>query len=98
RSYGDWSSDVCSSDLGIDLAGTAIHEQEDHTLGFGQPMRLPGRERVRRLSEQVASRCRRGEEAVERKQPGQGQPGETGACLPERSEERRVGKGWRRRG
>ncbi len=68
---------------GIDLAGPTVHEEEDHALGPGREMRLPGRQRI------GGGAARRGslglvEKPVHGQQAGQGQPGEAGAGFPEK--------------
>src|SRR5207248_3462182 len=89
RSYGDWSSDVCSSDLlhhsvvrrlellPLELVGVTRRRLEVHS----RQLRL-----VRQIgvTEVRPRQCRRIEAPVEL--PG---------WVERRSEERRVGKGWR---
>src|SRR5207249_6348349 len=66
---------------GVDVTGTAVHEQEDDALGLGRKVRRPRGQRV-----DVGGRRIRGtaaEEAVRGQQAGEGQAREAGAGLPE---------------
>src|SRR5207248_6717805 len=91
RSYGDWSSDVCSSDLPLShvaLDGDRPVLPLDQRLGDGQAQPGP-----RFGARDVAL-----VEALE--DVGQGVRGDPRAGIADgdgdmRSEERRVGKGWR---
>src|SRR5207248_4594346 len=88
RSYGDWSSDVCSF----------------RSLPFAQsyPASMP--DRIRVACVQLTSRADKAEnlEKTERLVAQAGASGADVVLLPEkwnaRSEERRVGKEWRTRG
>src|SRR5207248_8458139 len=85
KSYGDWSSDVCSSDLSemqvagvgqrvpVDVAGAVMRVGSNHVEGGPRPVR-PDRQHARRRLDALAPRQQGG-----------------------RSEERRVGKEWKTR-
>src|SRR5699024_11659256 len=89
RSKRDWSSDVCSSDLVVDLAG---HGGGELALGLGQT--VAGQED--RVVEQAAGpRHRRGEGEHPEVDAVRAGLGGEGVAL--RSEERRVGKECRYR-
>src|SRR5437879_7679075 len=92
RSIGDWSSDVCSSDLGTWSAATRPVEpyvrdkREDQTADDDEEAE-PRIERRRLAGRQVAPRDRHQREDNAQHHDRQ-----------QRSEERRVGKEWRSRG
>src|SRR5207248_8127750 len=84
RSYGDWSSDVCSSDLSVKAAGSA--------LGTGAAIVMDETTCMVRVLERI-SRFYMAESC------GQCTPCREGTGwmnrMLKRSEERRVGKEWR---
>src|SRR5207248_6637441 len=81
RSYGDWSSDVCSSDL----AGSGGDGRSDEVRGGGGTARVP-------RGTHPAEDVRDGQQPAR----GIGWKVERGgAPAVTRSEERRVGKEWR---
>src|SRR5205807_4311396 len=86
RLQGDWSSDVCSSDLMLGVAAVALVEQHRVETGairlFGHPLHVVDAARTL--------------EAVQREQ--RGAPAvrlPVAVCQHARSEERRGGKEWR---
>src|SRR5207248_4749341 len=89
RSYGDWSSDVCSSDLEPFRRGVRRKDQVDLNRHGGR-RRNDGRLRVR---EEGLGHGRKGG-ALEPLELVSGRIEDSDA----RSEERRVGKEWKRRG
>src|SRR5207248_8849180 len=93
RSYGDWSSDVCSSDLDYDVDGvcsTALAVRSLRGLGVDVRPRLPSRmEEGYGLSPRtVEELSARGARLLVTVDCG------IGAVAEVRSEERRVGKEW----
>jgi len=67
---------------GIEVAGAAIHEQEDHALGLGSKVRIP-------RSQRIDVGLRSGgtdpiEEAIRREQAGKRQAGKPGTGFPEK--------------
>ena len=67
----------------IDLAGTAVHEQEDDALGLRRQRRLLRSERIAELRHALGGAGLLGEEVVQREQAGQREAGEAGAGFPE---------------
>src|SRR5207248_3789716 len=90
RSYGDWSSDVCSSDL---MANRRVGFEKGSGNGGGND--IYGARACSERSEQrcgkdhVTQKCCLNDEATQPGAPRETPPGES------RSEERRVGKEWR---
>ena len=66
---------------GVDVAGPAIHEQEDHTARLAGKMRLLRREGIGKR--RGCRRCRACEKFVETQQSGQRQAGEAATGFPE---------------
>src|SRR5204863_1484733 len=83
RSLRDWSSDVCSSDLGRAVGPLEVvdPDAEDDDLRVGRHLLLGGFEDRGRVSQDAFRRV------IRHRRP----------CVVPRSEERRVGKEWRSR-
>src|SRR5437867_10083837 len=92
RSYGDWSSDVCSSDL--NGGGTLSQSRTVHTSSVGAAVeRNASAHKIANQTIDTRAAAANGE-AREVTRP----PGGPGPCPSlVRSEERRVGKEWRSR-
>src|SRR5207248_4368860 len=91
RSYGDWSSDVCSSDLRPDFSETQDMDDEERqrTMDFILRQQAQFTVGMQKLEEQQAQFAA-GMQKIEEQQ------GRFAAGM-QRSEERRVGKEWRSR-
>src|SRR3546814_14505102 len=85
----DWSSDVCSSDLGLDHRRRGLDGAVARPWN-GEPARGPGLRRGLRRGGLAVARP-----AGRRRQPGaRHRPGAAGKRGVASSEERRVGEGW----
>src|SRR5207248_8214850 len=95
RSYGDWSSDVCSSDLKHPGEGDSVAPPE----GDGEGHHGRSGAGVEHAAAQRSPRCGSDVSGVHLIAPAAtATTAATGLVFRRRSEERRVGKEWRARG
>ena len=68
----------------VDVAGPAVHEQEDHALGLGRECGLPGRHRVDERRDSVGRDGLASQESVAAQQAGERDRAKPAAGLPEK--------------